>query len=761
MGAFSIVGQRVPRIDGTPIVTGDAKYTVDIAMPGMLHGKILRSPFPHARILRINVEKALKLRGVITAVTGADTLGQRLGYGSLANPDEYALPVDKIRFIGEQVAAVAALDEDTAEEAVRLIEVEYEELPGVFDPHEAMAEGAPVVHDFAPNNVSNVSDFHWGNVDEAFARADYVREDTFVTQAQIHCSMEPHAAVASYVGEHLTIWSTTQGPYGLRRDLALSLGLPEGRIRVIKPYMGGGFGGKREMFASDFCAALLSVKSGRPVKIAYSREEEFIASRQRHPMYITLKTACLRDGTILAKDCTIIADGGAYKSRGPGVLAYAGVALPSLYRIPNARYRGYHVYTTKPVSGAFRGYGSLQLRFADECQLDIIAEELGIDPLDLRLRNGVETGDVTVNGHKIASCGLKECLSTVAEASGWKEKRHNKLPGRGIGIACNDYVSAFRSLYAYDSSSVLVKLNEDGSVDLFTGAADIGQGSNTTIAQIVAEVLGLTSLDRVNVNAADSKNGATDLGSYASRVTLVAGNAAKRAAEDARQQLVNALSKVWEVDPQQIAFQEGSVLCSDKELSVDLAAAIRMVLDKTGTFVVGRGYYDAPSVKVDYKTGSGNSGGAYSFGAQVAEVEVDLETGRVKVIRVASASDCGTAINPMSLEGQSEGSVVCGMGMTLLEDRIMDGGHTLNPSFLDYKVPTVLESPDVVSFAVEPNDPEGPFGAKGVCEGYQVPTAPAIANAIYDAIGVRIKDLPITPDKILEALKKQDRARIV
>ncbi len=762
MSQFTVIGQRVPRVDAREIVTGEAKYTVDIALPGILVGKILRAPLPHARILHIDVGKAKSLVGVMAVVTGADTLGKKYGYRA-SSADEYGLAVGKVRYIGEQVAAVAAVDENSAEEALSLIKVEYEELPPVFDPQEAMKEGAPIIHDEVPDNISYAPHFHWGNVEEGFVKSEYVREDTFKTQAQIHCSMEPHGAVALYSGGRLTVWSTTQGPYALRKELALTLGLEEGKIRVVKPHMGGGFGGKREMFASDFCAALLSIKTGRPVKIVYSRTEEFIASRQRHPMFITIKTGCLKDGRIIAKEGVVIADGGAYNSRGPGILSYAGASLASLYRIPHVRYQGYHVYTNQPVGGAFRGYGSLQVRFADESQMDMIAEDLGIDPVELRLKNVVGPGEITVSGRKITSCGIKECLEEVAKGSDWYRKRKVREPGRGIGVACNDYVTAMRSIYEYDCSSVLIRPNEDGVVDVFTGASDIGQGSDTTIAQIVAEELGLP-LEKIHMVTADTQIGVMDLGSYASRVTFVAGNAAKRAAMDLKQQLSNYLCQhgALDRDEEKILFQDGKVSISGRSnMNLTFAEAIRQVLNREGLFVVGRGYYDAPSEKVDYKTGYGNTSPTYSFGAQVAEVEVDFKTGQVRVLRVVAASDCGRALNPLALEGQAEGAIVCGLGMALMEQRNTEEGKTLNPAFLEYKVPTALEAPDIESYPVETIDPEGPFGAKGVCEGYQVPTAPAIANAIYNAIGIRFNELPMTPEKVLKALKINSRNKNV
>ncbi|MFC1814772.1 xanthine dehydrogenase family protein molybdopterin-binding subunit [Thermodesulfobacteriota bacterium] len=752
MSKVSVVGQRVPRIDGPEIVTGQAQYTVDIALPGMLTGKIMRSRLPHAYIRAINTQKAESLTGVLAVITAADTLKLKCGYRA-ESADEYGLAYKKVRYIGEQVAAVAAVDNKTAEEALSQIDIEYEELPAVFDPIDAMQAGAPVIHANTPDNVSFAPHFHWGNIDEGFRRSEYVREDTFITPAQIHCSLEPHAAVASFSGGKLTVWSTTQGPYALRNELSHMLGIPLGKVRVVKPYMGGGFGGKREMFASDFCAALLAIKTGRPVKIVYSRTEEFIASRQRHPMHITIKTGCLHDGTLIAKDCKVIADGGAYNSRGPGVLAHAGVCLASLYRIPHVRYQGHHVYTNKPVGGAFRGYGSLQVRFGDESQLDMIAEDLNIDPLELRLRNAAKPGDVSVSGRKITSCGLTECIQKVSDASDWIVKRKEKRRGRGIGIACYDYVSAFRTIYEYDSSSAIVRLNEDGSADVITGAADIGQGSNTTIALIAAEELGL-SIGKINIIAADTQTGALDLGSYASRVTFVAGNAVKLASADAKDQLFTFLSNHWSVDKEKISCLEGKISVEGHfAFTIFLAEAVKLMLNKKGVFILGRGYYDAPSQKIDYKTGYGNAAPTYSFGAQVAEVEVDYKTGKFKVIRVVAASDCGKAINPLALEGQAEGSIVSGMGMTQYEQRLLDGGRTMNPNLLDYKIPTAMETPAIESYPVETIDPEGPFGAKGVSEGYQVPTAPAIVNAIYHATGIRFNELPITPDKILKALK--------
>jgi 4-hydroxybenzoyl-CoA reductase subunit alpha len=740
-------------VDGWEKVTGQAKFTADLQLPGMLVGKILRSPLPHARIMNIDTSKAKRIPGIVAVVTGEDTIKKK--YGAFVRPDEYGLAVDKVRYVGDEVAAVASIDEDSASEALDEIKVEYQELPAVFDPVEAMREGAPIIHEEEPNNVSYFADFHWGNVDEGFKKCDYIREDTFSTQDQVHCSMEPHAAFASFVGCELTLYSTTQGPYYMRRDLSLTLGIPESRIRVIKPHVGGGFGGKREMLGSDFCAAILSIKTGRPVKIVYSRMEEFIATRQRHPMYITLKTGCLKDGTILAKECVNITDGGAYNSRGPVIVYCAGTALASLYRVPNVRYRGYHVYTNKPVGGAFRGFGYLQMRFADESQIDMIAEDLGIDSVDLRLKNAVRAGDVTANGFRIQSCGFTECITRVAETSRWWEKRIAKKKGWGIGIACNDYVSGAKQYYDHDSSTVLAKLNEDGDVDVLTGASDIGQGSDTTLAQIVAEELGVP-VQAIHITSADTKITPVDLGTYASRVTLIAGNAAKRAAADLKIQLFRWLANHWGVAENEICIYGGQISCSSEpHLSISFAEAARLVSHTVGGSIIGRGYYNPSTERTNLETGVGNQSPAYSYGALTVEVEVDLDIGQVYVKRLVQASDCGYAINPQSIEGQAEGAGLCGIGMTLLEDRrIAEDGRTLNPNFVEYKIPTIFEIPEEIKvLLVESVDPEGPFGAKGVSEGFQVPVAPAIANAIYNAIGIRFKDLPITPEKILAALK--------
>ncbi len=752
MPDYATVGKRLPKVDSQVKVTGEARFTADMTLPKMLHGKILRSPHPHARILSVDTTGAERLMGVKAVITGKDTLGVRFGI----HADQQALAVDKVRYIGDEVAAVAATHEDLAEEALSLIKVEYEPLPAVFDPLEAMKPGAPQIHEGVENNISANPEYSVGDVEKGYAESDYIREDVFTTQPQYHCTFEPRSALASYdTTGKLTIWSSNQAPYPISQDLAKTLGMPHGKVRMIKPFMGGGFGAKREMLAADFCASLLSIKSGRPVKIVYTREEEFIGTRRRHPMHLTLKTGVKKDGTLKAKELTIVADGGAYNSRGPAVVTLAGMELASLYRCNNVKFKGYHVYTNNPIGGPFRGFGQVQLRFADEVQLDMIAEAIGIDPVELRLKNAVQSGDVTASKRRITSCGFSDCLRKVADKAGWKKKRGSSTPNRGVGIACNDYVVGARSAGGPDSSSALVKLHDDGSVTLLTGAADIGQGSDTTLSQIAAEELGV-ALEDVRITSADMEITPTDLGSFGSRVTFTAGNAVKMAAADAKRQLFEVVAEKLEANIDDLEAKEGRVYVKgNPEIGLSISEAVQEGILGKGTHILGRGSYSAPSDPWDYQSGQGNLSPAYSYGAQIAEVEVDPTTGRIDVLKVTAACDCGFAINPMGLEGQIEGAIVCGTGMALYEDWSHENGLTLNPSLLEYKIPTSLDSPAVDSILVEPIDPLGPFGAKGVSEGAQVPVVAAVANAVYNAVGVRIKDLPITPEKILKALEEK------
>lgn len=756
---FSILGKALPRVDAGPKVTGEAKYAHDISLPQMLYGKILRSPLPHARLAHIDCHRAVRLPGVKGIITGKDTLGLKYGM-FLDRPeslDECGLAMDKVRYIGDEVAAVAAVDGDIAEEALSLIQVEYQELPAVFEPLEAMEEGAPKIHE-GENNIGWQVKAEFGQVERGFEESDYVREDQFVTQLVIHCSLESHASVASYDGSgRLTLWASTQTPYYLKRDLARLLGISIGRIQVVRTHVGGAFGGKGELSSTDFCAALLSMRTGRPVKIVYARDEEFGCTRRRHPMIIKLKTGVTKDGRLAAQDCLTVADGGAYNSMGPGVIGRAGSHLTMQYVVPNFRYQARLVYTNKPVCGAFRGFGFLQACFANESQLDMIARDLGIDPVALRAMNAVKSGYVNPLGYRITSCGLKECLLKVVKMAVVHQQKERPLSStkrRGVGIAASSYICGNRE----HPSEAWVELAADGAVKLFAGAAEIGQGSDTALGQIAAEVLGIPPQD-ITIISSDSDVVLQDLGSFASRTTTYVGSAVAAAATHARDQLVEIIAEKWEVHPRDVQCRDNKIfVMGSLERGLAISEAIKnCVAERNGVPLWGRGYFKAEDCTNDPVSLQGNIAPAYSYGALAAEVEVDTETGCVRIIKTWSAFDCGRVINIQGIQGQVEGSVAMGAGQALYEEVCMDQGFILNPEFGAYRVPTSLDVPEICSDFVESVDPVGPFGAKGVSEGTQLPVAPAIANAIHDAVGVRIKELPVTPAKLFNRMEGAER----
>ncbi|MDP2644807.1 MAG: molybdopterin-dependent oxidoreductase, partial [Desulfobacterales bacterium] len=521
----------------------------------------------------------------------------------------------------------------------------------------------------------------------------------------------------------------------------------------------GGFGGKRDLVEPGFCAILLSKMTGRPVRLAYTREEEFTVTRHRHAMNLRLKVGAKKDGALVFFDCTNITDNGAFNSRGPVIVMAAGQSLASLYRVQGVRYDVKLVYTNTAAGGAFRGFGNLQIRFGLESMLDMIAEKIGMDPVELRLKNAIQTGYNTLDKKQIISCGLSECIREVASTSSWREKRKETGTLRGVGVACYEYVSGSRSFFPHDSSSASVKINDDGGVILFTGAADIGQGSDTTLSQIAAEILGI-DLDQVRIFSADTEMCPMDLGTYSSRVTFIAGNAVKLAAQEARDQLAQVVAAELESRPDDIEFKDNRVFVSGSpDTGFSFKQAAKLALNKKGLIAMGRGSYDPPTIFIDYEKGEGQTTATFSYGAQVAEVEVNPVTGAVKVLNIYSATDCGFAINPMAIQGQAEGSVVCAQGMTLYERPFFDSGKVLNPSFLDYHIPTAMDAPPIHVTLVETIDPLGPFGAKGVSEGYQVPGAPAIANAIYHATGIRVKEVPVDPEEILKGLDEKGISR--
>jgi len=770
MTEYSVIGKSIAMVDAAGKTTGSGKYADDFNLPGMLVGKILHSPYPHALIKHIDTRRARELDGVVAVVTGADAPNQ---YGILpVGHDETALAVGKVRYVGDNVACVAAISEGIAEKALELIEVEYEPLPAYFDPEQSVKAEHDLIHENRPNNMEK--DYHhiFGDPEKGFAEADYVAEARYIANEVTHAAMEPHCTLASFeidpqTGKQgrLTVWSSTQVPYYLQHKLSLVLDLPMSQIRVIKPLVGGGFGGKSEIIPLEIIAAVAARAANVPVKITYTREEVFWAHRGRPRTIIDLKTGVKKDGRITAVACKVIQDGGAYCSYGVVTILYSGALLGALYDIPNIRYDGYRVLTNKPACGAMRGHGTVNVRFAFESQMDEIAAKIGLDPAALRLVNLLKPPAITVNGLRVLSYGLPQCIDRVITRSGWNERR-GKLPkGRGLGMACSHYVSgAANSIIRSDMphSTVNIKIDRDGGVVVYTGAAEIGQGSDTMTAQIAAEVLGC-SLSRVKVIAADTDLTPIDLGAYSSRVTFMAGNATLRAAEAVKKDIISAAAqrigclaeevvmrgdRVWKRgaepgEPESAVARghvdgqilRGSVLQSRKQESpkthLSFEEAVVAAIDLHGG-LTGTGSYAPP---MEARGGQHKGAGvgpspAYSYSAQVAEVSVDEETGVVTVHKIWAAHDCGRALNPVAVEGQVIGSVWMGLGQALQEEMIWKDGLMMNPGLLEYRSPSSIESPEIECIIVESIDPEGPFGAKEAGEGSLAATIPAISNAI-------------------------------
>lgn len=750
MNSHRIVGERVQKIDGMPLVTGEAKFTADLVLPGMLYCKILRSTVPSARIVSIDTSKAKQLPGVRAVVTSEDTLKRPCDspMPGLIETPEYPLALDRVRFIGEEVAAVAAIDESSAEKALSLIKVDYEELPYVLDPEEALSHSAPLLHEQLGTNIVHKIDFTYGDVDSGFALADHIRSDRFVIESVNHCALEPHAALASYESSgKLTVWSSTQSPMHQRDFLSATLGLPQNDIRIIKPYVGGAFGGKNGYTTPEFCASLLSMKTGRPVKIVLTREEVFCATRGRHPMVIRLKTGITSEGTITAREAQVIMNAGAYGSIARMTLGRLFNVLTLLYRTPAITCKGFLVHTNNPTFGPQRGLHGQQIRHADELQIDLLARDLDLDPLEVRLANAVEADQVTPHGNRITSCGLRECLEKVAEASGYRMKKGRLPKGRGVAIAVGSYISGGGPPI---HSSAVVRLDADGSVVLFTGACDLGQGSNTMLGQIVAQELGVT-IDRIRVISADTELAPADAGTFASRTTIHNGNAALNAARDAKRQLLLHLAGQSGSAPEELDTANNQIVSKDGGgIFFSLDEAVRRCPP-----VFGIGHYREAWEPMDYRTGTGNWAPAYTFGAVAVEVEVDEKSGQLTIDQITAAHDCGYAINPMTVEGQMEGATVQGLGQALSELVVRDKrGATLNPSFLTYKLPLITEAVSIDSLIVETTDPEGPFGAKGVAEGMLLPVPPAAVNAALDAANAISRSSPLQRHKLYSKISR-------
>ncbi|MDP2647506.1 MAG: xanthine dehydrogenase family protein molybdopterin-binding subunit [Desulfobacterales bacterium] len=757
MEDYSVIGKRIPRIDGRVKVTGEAKYAADYAMPGMLWCKILRSPHAHARILNIDTSRAEKLPGVKAVLTGKDFNGWRWGWMPQSR-DEAPLADDKVRYLAEAVAAVAAVDERTAEKATELIQVEYEELPGIFDPEEAMNDGAPKVYDHVKNNVSFEFHMNFGDVEQAFAESDLVREDRFETGRVITGYLEPPSAVALWDSSGITIWAAKQSPYFPYRHLAACFNLPLNKIRVIQPFIGGGFGGtKNDSLAGDFCACLFSKMTGKPVKFVYSMEEVLMTCRRRHNMIIHNKMGMKKDGTLTGMHSRVIADGGGHTAIGPLTMYLTGCMSTLPYKLPNFKHDAYRIFTNNPIGAAMRGHGVTHTRFAAEIQMEMMAEELGIDPLEVRLKNGISAPHKTINKVTVDSCGLIEGLETLARRPEWKDKDRKKgIEGpisHGVGISGTAYLSGARQR-GHQSCGAVVRVCEDGTVNYLTGASDCGQGSDTVLVQIVAEELGL-DMDSVDIKRVDTALTPCDAGSYGSRVTVLAGEAAQKAARDVRDQLARIAAEKWEVDAGDIAFKNQQVFvrsAPEKTMSFENLAKIASYAG-AGAVIIGKGYSQYGLEPYDFNKGEGDAGTSYSFTSQLSEVDVDLETGFVKCSKMVIAHDCGKPLNPINVEAQNQGAAVQGLGQTLYEEFKMVRGETQNPDLRDYKMPLAPDTPDIEVIDIITDDPHGPYGAKEASEGAIVSTPPSVVSAIHDATGIWFKELPVTPEKILRALK--------
>ena len=760
---LSNIGKGIPRVDAVLKATGRAAFGADSFLPGMLHGKVLRSTVPHAKIMNIDASAALKLPGVKAVITGKDfPWGLKYGFSSRYR-DQAALAQDKVRFIGDEVAAVAATDEDTAEEALDLIEIEYEILPAVFDPFEAMKEGAPLIHEDKPNNICAETHIEFGDVEKGFHEADHVRENEFNTQAVKHGFIEPHAALALWDSSgKATIWTNKQSPYVASRKIAMTLGIKPSKLRLVQTYIGGGFGSARSDPQSlDFCALMLSRKTGRPVKIVYTMEDVLVMGEMRHPFHMKVKTGMMKDGTIKALQVFAVVDGGAFTSIGPVSINLAAISTDLPLYTPNAKYDAIRVFTNKGHCGSLRGHGVPQVRWALGQQLDMMCNEMGLDMAEVCIKNAVHTGDITPRGMKIDSCGLTECVEKAVAASGWTEKKGKLPPYQGIGLSTGSYYTGVK-ISGHNGASCIIRMNEDGTASIQTGATDIGQGSCTIISQIVAEVLGLRLQDITINSGVDTDFTPVDPGTYGSRVSFFSGNAAKLAAEDVKRQIAEEASKLLDVTPQELIFKDRKVYPEAKpEKAIKIDALVRHIGQQKSSenkTVWGLGNYDFDLPYLDFKTGRGNASPAYAFGVDVVEVEVDPETGKITILNVVGAHDVGKVLNQINCVGQVNGAWIMCQGQCMFEDLKRDpaDGHVLNPNFMEYKLPTSMDVPlEVEHIFVESIDPNGPFGAKEAGEGASTGWLHAFGNAVADAIGERIYDLPITPAKVLQAIKKK------
>jgi len=747
---YSTIGTRMVRTDSLAKVTGKAIYTADLKLPRMLYAKVLRSPYPHARILNIDTSKAAKLPGVKAVVTGADTYGVRWGVFKYTQ-DHAMIAIDKVRYVGEDVAGVAAIDEETAQEALDLIKVDYEPLPAVFDPEEAMKDGAPLIHEQYPNNVNIHVHIEVGEVDDAFAQADLIREDTFHATGEAYATLETYAVVASYANGYLDLWLPNAGPHVRAKALSNLLKIPLNKIRVRHINIGGHFGSRSEVSPGDLVTSLLSIKTGRPVKLVLTREENATCTRQVHDIKATIKTGVKKDGTIVAKQFRVIYDGGAYSSTGPIATSIPYYVYEEAYRFQNVRYDGYRVITNKGIRGMYGAHGRAFL-CGNEMQLDMIAKELGMDPMDIRLKNGIKVGDKTATKSVIISGGLEEPILQAAEKAKWKERSNQLGEDQGIGMGCVAVMCGFPMGFR-SGSACYVKLNDDGQATIITGIVDTGMGNESMAVQVASEVLGIP-IEDINIVNADTEATNLDPGAYSQAAAFVGCNAVKRACEDAKRKILDIAAGKMNIAADDLDLVDRMVVCkSDPSKNMPMRWIVREAFFR-GEPITGTGAY-MPKISFDrewVRNPFGQMAGTYSFGCSVAEVTVDKETGQVRIPRFVAAHDCGNPINTMAVEGQIEGSVVqAGVGVLMEENRWSDG-WLLNPDLLEYKVPLACDIPEIEPVIVRSHDPEGPFGAKEGGLTTRMNAYSAVACAVHRAFGVPFNEFPLTPDRVVKAL---------
>jgi 4-hydroxybenzoyl-CoA reductase subunit alpha len=761
---LEVLGRPRRRVDGPAKVTGRTIFADDVVLPRMLHMKILRSPHPHARIRGVDASAAEALPGVHLVLTGRDF---RVPFGILpVSQDEYPLAPERVRYVGDPLAAVVARDEMTAEEALERIVVDFEPLATIASSEQALATPEPRIHDYGEEgNVHRLQAFEFGDVEEALARADHVFDDLFYFEGNTHLPIEQHAAVASLDADgRLTLWSSTQCPHYVHRALAKTLEMPAARIRVIATPNGGGFGGKTDVCNHEIVVAKAALRLGRPVKICLTREEVFYLHRGRHPVLMQLTTGVTHDGRVTGMHLRTLLDGGGYGSYGTASTFYTGALQTVTYEIPRYKFEGCRTFTNKPPCGPKRGHGTPQPRFAQEVQLDKIAERLALDPAELRLGMLAKPGSLTANWLRLGTIGLGECIREVVRLSAWKD-RYRKLPGgRGLGLACGSYLcGAGLPIYWNDLPHTGVQLlcDRSGQVTVACGATEVGQGSDDVLVAFVCEVLGVDPAD-VRCVTGDTATTPIDLGSYSSRVTVMMGHATIQAAERVREQIAAAVRAKLGIESE-LVFAEGRVFpADDPERGISFAEAVSAAEAKLGT-IGAVGSYAPPKAPGKFKGGGVGPSPAYSYTACVVEAEVDETTGWITVPKVWVAHDIGVAVNPVLARGQVEGSIYMGLGEALMEEQVFRrlppklSGALVHkfPSMLEYKSPTALDMPEIVTVLLGEPDPNCPFGAKEVGQGPLLPVMPAVANAVFDAVGVRIDEVPITPDKILRALERK------